>query len=153
VQVIGACLRCTGRWDELIDGGFGAIRSADPTKDIQRICKPSYLFLPMHLKRAFVSFAAYPKGAHVSGEELVSLWGASALVPDARAYERARKQLEHLVAAYLVERTESRGSHSSLKQEGYFMHDILWDMAAACAQADFPGCCFSNEQVRPLKCL
>jgi hypothetical protein len=151
VQVIGAYLRRTANWDELIDRSFGAIGRTDPTKEIQAICKPSYSALPMPLKRAFVSFAAYPKGARVSGEELVSLWGAWDLVPGARAYQRARDQLEQLAAACLVKRTESYNQYLRRRAE-YFMHDILRDMAAACAQADFPSCVFNFEQVR-FQCL
>jgi hypothetical protein len=152
VQVIGAHLRSTGNWDELIDGSFGDIASAEPSIAVQATCMPSYSALPIPLKRAFVSFAAYPEDARVSGEELVSLWGAWALVPGARAYQRAREQLEQLEAACLVKCTESRGAHSSVMHAEYFIHNILRDMAAACAQADFPICFFSFEQVR-LQCL
>jgi hypothetical protein len=151
VQVIGAHLRRTRNWEEFVNSSRGAIATADHTKVIQAICKPSYSALPMPLKRAFVSFAAYANGARVSGEELVSLWGALALVPDARAYVRAREQLKQLEAAQLVKRTEYWDQYLRRRAE-YFMHDILRDMAAACAQADFSSCLFSFEQVR-LQCL
>jgi hypothetical protein len=151
VQVIGAHLRRTGNWDELIKGSFGAITSAEPTKAIQAICMPSYSALPILLKRAFVSFSAYPEDALVSGEELISLWGARALVPGACAYQRARVQLEQLEAACLVKRTENYDRYFRRRAQ-YFMHDILRDMAAACAHTDFPSCFFSFEQVR-LQCV
>lgn len=105
------------------------------------IYKPIYDALSPALKQCYLTFAAYPKGERVPGEELVQLWAVLAEVP-IPGCKVAERYLADLVARCLVHRDEKR----------YHMHDILRSLAVL--EAGEPGmrCHYDVDNVRRL-CL
>lgn len=151
VQVLGASL-CGGdgsSWDKLItDLAEGGSAHMNHTDNIRRICEPSYVALPLSLKRCFVTFAAFREDSRVKLKDLTSLWATFEPVARMADLETARQRLHDLVAACLVleERVSLFGN--DFEERAYSVHDIMRDLAVAHAREW--GCDVEEtDRVRP----
>jgi hypothetical protein len=113
-------------------------QAADQVSDILKICRLSYTALSLDAKQCFMTFAAYPEDARVPGEQLMQLWAALAAVPSTRGYRTAEKQLSELMDRCLVQRDP----------KGYYVHDVLRDVAVHEARDKSSGCIYESDQVR-----
>lgn len=104
------------------------------------IYKPIYDALPPALKQCYLTFAAYPEGESVPGEELAQMWAALAEEP-VPGCEEAEGHLAQLVARGLVLRDD---------EKGYYMHYVLRILAVHEARKPRMRCHYEVDNDRRL---
>ncbi|XP_016652537.1 PREDICTED: LOW QUALITY PROTEIN: putative disease resistance RPP13-like protein 1 [Prunus mume] len=86
----------------------------------------SYHYLPTHLKRCFAYCSIFPKGYEFRKKDVVLLWVAESLIPQAeiekRMKELTKKYFDDLLSRSLFQRSRTFKSH-------FRMHDLINDLA------------------------
>ncbi|XP_021812980.1 putative disease resistance RPP13-like protein 1 [Prunus avium] len=84
----------------------------------------SYHYLPTHLKRCFAYCSIFPKGYEFQKEDIVLLWVAESLIPQAES----EKRMEELTKKYFDDLL-SRSFFQRSRNEKFTMHDLINDLA------------------------
>ncbi|XP_021813002.1 putative disease resistance RPP13-like protein 1 isoform X2 [Prunus avium] len=84
----------------------------------------SYHYLPTHLKWCFAYCSIFPKGYEFQKEDIVLLWVAESLIPQAES----EKRMEELTKKYFDDLL-SRSFFQSSRNEKFTMHDLINDLA------------------------
>ncbi|VVA36507.1 PREDICTED: putative disease resistance [Prunus dulcis] len=84
----------------------------------------SYCYLPTHLKRCFAYCSIFPKGYKFQKEDIVLLWVAESLIPQAES----EKSMEELTKKYFDDLL-SRSFFQRSRNEKFTMHDLINDLA------------------------
>ncbi|XP_021813003.1 putative disease resistance RPP13-like protein 1 [Prunus avium] len=84
----------------------------------------SYHYLPTHLKRCFAYCSIFPKGYEFQKEDIVLLWLAESLIPQAES----EKRMEELMKKYFDDLL-SRSFFQRSRNENFTMHDLINDLA------------------------
>ncbi|VVA37674.1 PREDICTED: putative disease resistance, partial [Prunus dulcis] len=86
----------------------------------------SYHYLPTHLKRCFAYCSIFPKGHKFQKEDIVLLWVAESLIPQAESEKRmeelTKKYFDDLLSRSFFQRSRNGKSH-------FTMHDLINDLA------------------------
>jgi hypothetical protein len=134
VQVIGShlCEKPREQWQQYIDRK-PADTGDDPTAAIHEVIHPSYIALPLSVKRCFLSFAAFPEDERIAVDQLLDMWAGWELVAGPHSYTAAQSSLQRLEDACLI--------HSVQMMEPWegdgikiYMHDVLHDLARSIAR-------------------
>lgn len=125
LELVGSVLRGepAAQWRTVLAQlqGISADGSRGPMKQAMEQCRWSYHRLSPALQRCFLDMAAYPEDARVPGAELVRLWALHAPLPSADAEVVAEQQVSELARRSLLQRAYG---------DNFFVHDVLWDIAA-----------------------
>ncbi|ONI21036.1 hypothetical protein PRUPE_2G046900 [Prunus persica] len=84
----------------------------------------SYHYLPTDLKRCFAYCSIFPKGFEFRKEDIVLLWVAESLIPQAES----EKSMEELTKKYFDDLL-SRSFFQRSRNEKFTMHDLINDLA------------------------
>ncbi|ONI21026.1 hypothetical protein PRUPE_2G046000 [Prunus persica] len=86
----------------------------------------SYHYLPTHLKQCFAYCSIFPKGYEFQKEDIVLLWVAESLIPQAESEKRmeelTKKYFDDLLSQSFFQRSRTFKSH-------FTMHDLINDLA------------------------
>ncbi|XP_021812978.1 putative disease resistance RPP13-like protein 1 [Prunus avium] len=92
----------------------------------------SYHYLPTHLKRCFAYCSIFPKGYEFQKEDIVLLWVAESLIPQAES----EKRMEELTKKYFDDLL-SRSFFQRSRNEKFTMHDLINDLAMSVARESY----------------
>ncbi|CAL8115571.1 unnamed protein product [Prunus armeniaca] len=91
----------------------------------------SYHYLPTHLKRCFAYCSIFPKGYEFQKEDIVLLWVAESLIPQAESENR----MEELTKKYFDDLlSRSFFQRSRYVKSQFTMHDLINDLAMSVAR-------------------
>ncbi|CAL9004684.1 unnamed protein product [Prunus brigantina] len=91
----------------------------------------SYHYLPTHLKRCFAYCSIFPKGYEFRKEDIVLLWVAESLIPQAES----EKSMEELTKKYFDDLLSRSFFQRSRYMKSLFkMHDLINDLALSVAR-------------------
>ncbi|CAL9004680.1 unnamed protein product [Prunus brigantina] len=91
----------------------------------------SYHYLPTHLKRCFAYCSIFPKGHRFQKEDIVLLWVAESLIPQAES----EKRMEELTKKYFDDLlSRSFFQRSRYMKSLFTMHDLINDLAMSVAR-------------------
>ncbi|CAL2237965.1 unnamed protein product [Prunus armeniaca] len=94
----------------------------------------SYHYLPTHLKRCFAYCSIFPKGYEFRKEDIVLLWVAESLIPQAES----EKRMEELTKKYFDDLlSRSFFQRSRYEKTLFTMHDLINDLAMSVSRGSY----------------
>ncbi|KAL6288839.1 hypothetical protein ACE6H2_006349 [Prunus campanulata] len=94
------------------------------TSDILPALELSFLYLPAKLKRCFIYCSIFPKDYELNREDVVFLWMAEGLIPQAEN----GNSIEEVAKEYFDELL-SRSLFQTSRKSSFVMHDLINDLA------------------------
>ncbi|XP_016652602.1 PREDICTED: LOW QUALITY PROTEIN: putative disease resistance RPP13-like protein 1 [Prunus mume] len=124
-ETLGGLLRCNTnyeKWNSILNSNIWEL----PPEKCNTIpaLRLSYHYLPTHLKRCFAYCSIFPKGYEFQKEDIVLLWVAESLIPQAES----EKRMEELTKKYFDDLL-SRSFFQRSRNEKFTMHDLINDLA------------------------
>ncbi|KAI5342560.1 hypothetical protein L3X38_010435 [Prunus dulcis] len=131
-ETLGGLLRFNtnfGEWNSILNSNIWEL----PPEKCNTIpaLRLSYYYLPTHLKRCFAYCSIFPKGYKFQKEDIVLLWVAESLIPQAES----EKRMEELTKKYFDDLlSRSFFQRSRYEESKFTMHDLINDLAMSVAR-------------------
>ncbi|KAH0981468.1 hypothetical protein GBA52_008645 [Prunus armeniaca] len=129
-QTLGGLLRCNidfEYWSRILNDSFWD--QPYNTTNILPALGLSYHYLPAQLKRCFAYCSIFPKDYEFEKEDIVQLWIAEGIIPQAKN----GKRIEALARRYFDELL-SRSLFQKSRKLSFIMHDLINDLAMFMSQ-------------------